>query len=176
MNSNNVLRFLVIAICLLTPTASFSGELSLPKGWRLPTTSEITPNQEWRSNSPTRYLTVNADFNGDGVVDTGMLLVSKNGFELALFVFLSQKDGSSKIYLLDKLKHIEHIQVMGIELAVPNKYKTACGKGYFDCQPGELEEITLKNPAIDYFKIESANSFFYWEESKKIFKRIWMSD
>jgi len=62
---------------------------------------------------------------------------------------------------------------MGIEKASPGKYGTACGKGYFE-YTDEPPEIALKYDAIDYFKYESANSFFIWEGNG--FKRVWISD
>jgi hypothetical protein len=54
--------------------------------------------------------------------------------------------------------------------------KKACGNGYWDCKDNEPPILTLKYPAIDFFKYESANSVFYWDTQLKAFKRIWMSD
>lgn len=156
------------------PISCFSMDLPIPEGWRLPIPSETA--QEWRNENPNRYLTVTADFNGDGIIDKSMLLVRKKGTGLTLFAFVSQKNGTLKAYSLDDIKNNEYIEVMGISVALPGRYKTACGKGYFECQEGEPEEIFLRYPAINYFKEESASSFFYWDESKKNFKRIWMSD
>lgn len=136
--------------------------------------SEIA--QEWRNESPNRYLTISADFNGDGITDKSMLLVRKNGTGMALFAFVSQKNDTSRVYLLDEIKDTKYIEVMGVSVAQIGRYKTACGKGYFDCQRDEPEEIFLRLPAINYFKEEGANSFFFWDESKNNFRRIWMSD
>jgi len=66
--------------------------------------------------------------------------------------------------------------VMGIRLAGTGTHETACGKGYFDCKPGEPEEVTLPHPAIDYFKEGGVNSFFYWNDAQQAFVRVWMSD
>jgi hypothetical protein len=65
---------------------------------------------------------------------------------------------------------------MGIKSAKSGKYKTACGKGYWDCKKGEPAELNLRMPAMDLFQYESANSFFVWDSKIKKFKRIWMSD
>jgi hypothetical protein len=68
------------------------------------------------------------------------------------------------------------IEAFGIELAKPGTYATACGKGYWDCKKGEPEELRLERAGIDFFKYESANSYFVWNAGKKKFDRIWMSD
>lgn len=172
----SLMQSAIVVVCLVIPVSCFSGEPLLPEGWRLPTSIDTAPGQGWRNESSDLYLTIAADFNGDGLVDKSMLLVRKKVTGLALFAFVSQKDGTAKAYLLDEIKSNEYIKVMGISVAKPGQYKTACGKGYFECQEGEPEEIVLRHPAIDYFKEESANSFFYWDESNKTFKRIWMSD
>jgi len=65
---------------------------------------------------------------------------------------------------------------MGVDIVKPGHYKTACGKGYFECEKGEPEVLKLKQPAIDYFRFESANSFFFWDCNTNSFKRIWISD
>jgi hypothetical protein len=146
----------------------------LPSGWRLPTNEEL--RDTWRDESDSRYATVKGDFNGDGIIDEAKLLLRKDGNALGLFVFLSQKDGAFKIFQLDEINAVEYIQVMGIEKVERGTYKTACGKGYWDCQDDEPSEIILHNDAIDYYKIQSVNSFFYWDKGANSFKRIWISD
>jgi len=93
---------------------------------------------------------------------------------MALYVELSSKPGQK--IKLDEFDDKAWITVMGVTIAKPGKYKTACGKGYFECEKGEPAELNLKLPAIDYFKEGSANSFFIWDKKAKQFKRIWMSD
>lgn len=116
------------------------------------------------------------DFNGDGIIDEAKLLVRKDGSGFGVFAFIYQKDHSFKIYQLDEMKDVKLIQAMGIKKVSPGTYKTACGKGYWDCQKDEVPEITIKNEIIDYFKTESANSFFYLDIKTNVFKRIWISD
>jgi hypothetical protein len=65
---------------------------------------------------------------------------------------------------------------MGIDTVTTGDYKTACGKGYWECKKSEPEILNLKHVAINYFKFESANSFFYWDDKTGSFKRIWISD
>jgi hypothetical protein len=65
---------------------------------------------------------------------------------------------------------------MGVSVITPGQYKTACGKGYWDCKGDETPLIILKYPAIDYFMFESANAFFYLDDTVCKFKRIWIRD
>lgn len=144
----------------------------IPDGWRTPTREES--NQDWRNDKPDRYLSIKADFNGDGITDEAKLLMENNGSRMALFAFISQGNGI-KSFQLDSLDS-EYIASMGISIVGKGKYKTACGKGYFNCKPGEPEEIRITLPSIDFFKTESANSYFYWDTKTKQFKKIWISD
>jgi hypothetical protein len=116
------------------------------------------------------------DFNGDGAEDAAMLLVSLHRHEVGLFVFLTRKNHSYKAYRLDVIKDINYLQVMGVAKVSSGAYKTACGKGYWVCKPSETPMLSLKQEAIDFFKVESANSYFYWDRKKSTFRRMWMSD
>lgn len=65
------------AVCtagLLFESATAAPIRELPSGWGLPANSEL--NEEWRHKDSDRYSIVSADFNGDGMVDEAMLLVS----------------------------------------------------------------------------------------------------
>ena len=65
---------------------------------------------------------------------------------------------------------------MGVKIAKPQKMKTACGKGYWECTESEVPEITIINPGIYYYKYSSASSVFYWDSAQMKFKRAWISD
>lgn len=166
--------FLATIVVSLSLLAACSNSKSLPEGWRLPTSEEL--QDAWRNESENKYTIVKGDFNGDGIIDEAKLLVRKDSAGFGVFAFVYQKDHSFKIYQLDEMKDINLIQAMGIKKVPPGTYKTACGKGYWDCQKDEVPEINIKNEAIDYFKTESANSFFYWDVKTKFFDRIWISD
>jgi hypothetical protein len=147
--------------------------LQLPAGWRYPLPNEVS--QDWRDSSSHRFLRVSADFNGDGVTDEANLLVKEEGLEVALFARVSA-GGANHVIMLDELDGLKGFWSMGIELVAPGEYETACGKGYWECESGEPEVLMLKNPAIDYFASESANSFFAWDVDTQSFQRIWISD
>ena len=52
--------------------AHVSVQRTLPAGWRLPRAVEATG--AWRKKSPTRFLVVRGDFDGDGREDVAELL------------------------------------------------------------------------------------------------------
>lgn len=167
----------VLTLILFTfssPMPCLSGDPFLPPGWRLPSSAET--KAEWRNEAPSRYLVVKADFNGDGTMDEARLLLRDADPGFGLFAFISQKDSSFKAYALEEVKDPNYIEFMGITVVPPGFYRTACGKGYFDCNEGETEEILLRHHAINYFKEGSANSYFYWDNVTEAFKRIWISD
>ena len=43
---------------------------------------------------------------------------------------------------------------MGIDIVKPGKYKTACGKGYYECEKGEPEVLKLKRPLSIILNLE----------------------
>ncbi len=167
---------LMIISFLLTSISYAGDKMSLPEGWRFPTENELTYMS--RKDSPTRYSKAVADFNGDGINDEAFLLKSTKFSGEGLFVRLSDKQKGFKWIELDVIdwgKEYPKVDLsMGVDIAEPGDYKTACGKGYFECNKGEPEVLKLQRPAIDYFRFESANSFFVWDEKAKLFKRIWM--
>jgi hypothetical protein len=65
---------------------------------------------------------------------------------------------------------------MGVAVAPPGDYVTACGKGHWECKPGEPEVLHLDLPGINYYQFESANSIFWWDAKSKLFNRTWISD
>jgi hypothetical protein len=107
-------------------------------------------------------------------VDEAQLAVDEAHDSFALFVRVSS-GGSPKQLFLDKAPK-RMLAVFGIKRVTPGKYATACGKGYFECKPGEPAEVQLKTAGIGYLKFESAESVFVWDPATAEFKRIWLSD
>jgi len=145
----------------------------LPDGWRTPTRKEA--NQDWRNDARHRYLEINADFNGDGLIDKAMLLVEKKGHKMALFAFVSQSK-SFKEYRLAVEDNVKWLDVMGIDVVKKGKYKTVCGKGYFECEPSYPNEINLKYEGINYFRESSATVYFYWNDKTMQFDHMQIID
>ena len=143
----------------------------IPVGWRAPNDKEL--NMKWRNSSPNRFTSLATDFNGDGIGDSARILVKNDGKSFGLFVWLS---GNNAPISVIEGEDIESLKAMGIEIAKPEKYKTVCEKVYINCEKWKNEVANLKQSAINYFRSESANSFFIWDAERKIFIREWMSD
>jgi hypothetical protein len=170
---------IVLLFLLLTVPSYSKDKITMPDGWRFPTAEELSDDVN-RKDSPTKYAKAVADFNGDGINDEAVLLKSTKFSGEGLFVRLSDNQNGFKWIELDVIdwgkKYPKVNLSMGIDIAKPGEYKTACGKGYFECKEGEPEVLKLRRPAINYFRFESANSFFVWDEKTTGFKRIWISD
>lgn len=171
-------KIITITILLLLLSA-LTGESAIkthfPSGW-LPVerSNYLDEDLKFVENIVPNHVT--ADFNGDGIKDEAWLLKNKKKNKYGLFIFLGSKSGDRKIFKLAEYPIREQIVSMGIVLLEPNTYETACGKGYWDCAPGEPEKLILEKPGIDLFQFESADSLFYWNSKKGNFKRIWLSD
>jgi hypothetical protein len=173
MSKKEIYRALCLAcFALLIPLALSAKDNS---GWRTPGQSELKDDLGWRKEDPNRYLVVRADFDGDGKQDVARLLINDKDNKMGLFVKLSSLLDKKEIKL-EEFDDKSWIEVMGISVVKPGNYRTACGKGYFECKKGEPETLSLKRPAIDFFKFGSANSFFFWDGKSKRFRKIWMSD
>ncbi len=66
--------------------------------------------------------------------------------------------------------------VMGIDSAEPRMYKTACGKGYWECGVNKPKTLILGIPGIWYFKFENAASIWYWDKDTNEFKQAFIGD
>ena len=167
----NKLKLFLFTLAFLFPLGLFAQDFD---GWRKPNNKELGDDYSWRKDDINLYLTAKADFDGDDNEDEAFLLINNKENTIGLFVSLSSQ--GKKSVLLETIEDKKNIIGMGIKAAKPGKYKTACGKGYWDCKKGEPAQLNLKMSAIDLFQYESANSFFVWNNKAKKFKRIWMSD
>jgi hypothetical protein len=170
---------LIILFLLLAAPSLAKDKIALPEGWRYPTIEELS-DEPGRKDSTTEYIQAVADFNGDSIDDEACLVKSTRYSGEGLLVHISDKKKGFRWLVLattDWGKEYPKVNLsMGVDIVKPGHYKTACGKGYFKCEKGEPEVLKLKRPAIDYFKFESANSFFFWDDKTRSFKRIWISD
>lgn len=164
-------RICFLLSMLITPTI-FSAQAP-PIGWRR--VSPRIAGETWRKKSPTKFLVVRADFDGDGRADLAELLVDPTTKKVAIFVKLSSTE---KWQMIGEPFDLAYLDRFGIDLVKPGKYETACGKGYDDsfCAHGEPDYLTLSYPAIDLIYTESADIIFYWDPKSKGFRQIQMSD
>jgi hypothetical protein len=142
------------------------------ESWRFPTDQDITGDwKTFHEQMPTPYL-VRADFDGNGVEDESWIVINSSGSGWRLIALMngsrvaetlvSAADGSA--------------QTFGIEKIEPGSYKTACGKGYWECSPNEPELLSLNYAAFRFFKFESASTIWYWDELNHRFNEIAESD
>ncbi|MFZ5565044.1 MAG: hypothetical protein ACOZBW_13430 [Thermodesulfobacteriota bacterium] len=169
-----ILTFAVILITLSSLVLAKS-KPEFPAGWK-PATESDYASEDLSFTKQQVPNHIEADFNSDGIVDDAWILTNTAKNTFGLFVLLRRKDGTHTMLSLDENKRETEKLFMGISLIEPGQYKTACGKGYWDCKGNEPEVLTLKSPGISYFSFESAHSVFFWDSSKKEFTRIWMSD
>ena len=132
-----------------------------------------------RSRSETKFLRVEGDFNSDGKQDSAQLVKSERIDGEGFAVHISTPTG----YEWQIVRHFEYKKPsskptlrMGISIAEPGNYKTACAKGYWKCKEGEPKILNLKSIGIAYFLFESASSIWYWDNSKGKFTQVWISD
>jgi len=145
-----------------------------PAGWSEPRGKLF--DQTWRSKDPARFLRVAADFNGDGIEDKASLLANPSTGHVGLWLALTYGDRATSEVLLDEVADSSVGSEMGIAMVGPGTYETGCGKGYWDCDSTESAHVAVAHAAIRYFKNESAESFWVWDERKQMMARVWMSD
>jgi hypothetical protein len=147
---------------------------ALPAGWRLPRPREVA--QAWRSAAATHYLVALGNFSGKESRDTALLLVLVDGSGAAPFVAMTNGHGETSFVQVEQTIEKDFLETEGLKLAKPGTYRTACGKGYGDCGPGEKDSITIPFDAIEMFKYEGPSRLVYWDAAKKTFAEVWLSD
>ncbi len=167
-----------LCLLLMLPISALASQSALPENWRFPTEAEIdaVPMRQW---SETKFLRVDADFNADGIQDYAHLVKSTKFDGEGFAVYLSGTTGHAW-RIIDSFEYDKSSSdprmFMGISKAKPGQYKTACGKGYWECSDDEPAILNLKNDGVAYFWFESASSIWYWNTSRNDFTRIGISD
>lgn len=161
---------LCVFVAAFFPTLVLAQEL--PKGWRRPTLSETSG--VWRRKSPTRFVRVKGDFDGDGKSDVAALLVNRSGQQCALFVWLSSQSNQPPRPIWQAEKG--GLGKIGIQLVHPGKYETSCSADPSSCDPQTPTSVNLKNYGIGFFSHGETSSFAYWDEAMKKFRWVPMGD
>jgi hypothetical protein len=174
-----LLATLMWPFLVYTGLGANAGEL--PEGWRLPMLDEMSDIA--RNDSPSRYAKAVGDFNGDGVVDEAVLLKSTGFSGEALWVWLSNTSGGFSWLKLDQVdwgpSYPNVPLAMGIAIAAPGIHPYGCFCGARDCNLGPQKDrpkLKLRDPAIEYFKIESAGAMYFWSRSQQKFLCVVLSD
>jgi hypothetical protein len=103
-------------------------------------------------------------------------LVNHRTGHVGLWLALTQGDRATNEVLLDKVADSALGREMGIAKVGPGTYETGCGKGYWDCDSTETPQIVVAHIALRYFKNESTESFWVWDERKQAMARVWMTE
>ena len=167
-----MLKILMTTFLLISCAQGKSEGLNIPIGWRLPTEAETT--QDWRINDKNKFLMKNADFNGDGIIDTVQVYVKNTGNVFAIFAHVSNHKAIKTIKLEEY--EIQQLENIGVNLIKSGKYLTACGKGYYTCDTKNSKYVVVKNTGIDIFSWEQGNSILNWDSHTQMFLETPMSD
>ncbi|HEY9135824.1 MAG TPA: hypothetical protein VIM85_08520 [Pseudomonadales bacterium] len=165
---------------LLLPLKVFA--LDLPEGWRYPTKQELS--DDYRKHFSVELVEAKGDYNGDSKPDTALILVSTQFQGDGLFVYLSNPNGYSWLPLSidnwdksypDK-NYIYSGPNMGIgTLSIEDTKKYI--KRSIDRYGSEApKDKVISTPSLDFFRLESAGSLYYWSKSEGKFIRYWYSD
>lgn len=150
----------------------------LPEGWRLPTSAEL--EHPMLPESPAAFTRVIADLDDDGSDDTALLLKSTTSNAEALWVRMSGKEGPTWIQV-DEISwgsDYAHVGlVMRIDAAEPGIY--ACPEAEAVCQQerdGAARSLVLSSAGIEYFRLGSASSLYFWDKAQRRFRQVALSD
>ncbi len=150
----------------------------LPEGWRLPTSAEL--QNPMLPEAPTAFTRVVADFDDDGDDDLAILLKSTTSNTEALWVRLSDPDRPRWLLVNEISWGREYASVdlgMRIDKAKPGTY--ACPEAEAVCQrgrQGSTSTLVLTLPGIEYFRLGSASSLYFWDKEQGLFQQVRQSD
>ena len=142
---------------MLVALPAVAEDVQPPAGWRYPEESDYRSSwAEFRKDIP-RPFHVQADFNGDARPDEAWILIRERPAAWGIFMYLSDNEKGPTWRQVFRVDGDKEPQDFGITLAPPGRYKTACGKGYWECKKGEPEVLVLTRPGINYFRYESSS-------------------
>jgi len=132
-----------------------------PEEWRYPETAKELSNFPVRLKENKNLLTVvKADFNGDGLMDGAAYLINSEKGQVALFINISQSDGSYELKpygTADKSPTIEN----GIMLASAGEHMTSSKKN-----------VTLENPGFIEVIFGTTAYLIYWDSSSNDWVKV----
>jgi hypothetical protein len=166
----------LITLLMLSAWSASAQSIDPPQGWRYPTEADYRSSwADFRKDIPKPFHVLD-DFNGDTRTDEAWILIREKPAAWAVFVYLSDGQTGGSWRQVFRVDGDKEPQDFGITLAKPGRYKTACGKGYWECKKGEPEVLVLTRPAINYFRYESASSIVYWNSKTQRFTTVAISD
>ncbi|MDR2579919.1 MAG: hypothetical protein LBC85_02875 [Fibromonadaceae bacterium] len=129
-----------------------------PDGWRYPENAKELANFPIRlRNDPNLFTIVEADFNGDDLKDAVAYLINDETGQVALFLYLSQPDGT---YTLDPYGSIDRNTLVenGVILAPAGEYTNISTRQKFTTDlDGFMIVIFGTAATLVYFDLETNN-------------------
>jgi len=141
------------------------------EAWRFPDSSDLTGAWARSSESEAPYRAA-GDFDGNGLPDEAWISLSVPETQWRLVILMN--DGAEALTLFTSTSG--DARRYGIGRVPPGDHRTACGKGYWDCEEGEPALLSIVNPGIRLFRFESASRIFYWDTETGRFSQVWESD
>ncbi|MDR1812780.1 MAG: hypothetical protein LBQ87_08135 [Candidatus Fibromonas sp.] len=133
-----------------------------PEGWRYPESAKELANFPVRLKNSKNLLTVvKADFNGDGLIDAAAYLMNSEREQVALFMNISQSDGSYELKPYgnaDKGTVIEN----GIMFASAGEHTDIITKS----------KVMIENPGIMEIVFDTTAYLIYWDSNSKEWVKI----
>ena len=164
--------FALLAL-LLQQSFVAAAEPELPLGWRQLAKSELM--DPWRDGCANRCAWMAADFNADGRTEGAFIAVNEKRRTGGLLVFLYTRSGKQTWHVLDEFD-LSVLSVMGVRTQPNDQVRALCANGTSNCGKDGKVGVTVRQPAISYFKYEATESVFIWRRSNQGFKRLWLSE
>jgi hypothetical protein len=149
----------------ILPVSKLTGDtipFFAPEGWRFPDNAKELSSFEVRLKNSKNLLTVvKADFNGDDFIDAAAYLLNSETGQVALFINISQSDGSYELKpygTADRSPVIEN----GLMLASAGEHVNSVTKA----------KVTLDNPGFMDIIFGTTAYLIYWDLSSKDWVKI----
>lgn len=145
-------------------------------GWRIPNENDYKEDwAEFKNDAPTPYL-LSGDFNGDSLGDTAYILLNDEKSQWAVAVYFKKENGVYRERFLEKWS-VNDRSPFFVQLAEakPGIHKTACGKGYMDCDENQLKEVDLRNDGIILTPYESGGAVLLYLDAG-LFEKVLLND
>lgn len=122
--------------------------------------------------------TVIADFDADGIKDVAKILLPKQSYQgFKVVSMVSNSPNEPKIFTLEAHDEIMAQSITISEAETSDKvWESACEKGYWECQVGEIRKFKIRNPSIYLCYEQASCKIFMWSHAKQEFIEVIMSD